>query len=507
MTTKYITTPIYYVNDVPHIGHAYTSIATDVWARAQRLQGFDTFFATGTDEHGQKIAKSAEKKGVSPQVFVDELSVAFRDLTGISNLSNDAFIRTTDEAHKKAAADMWARLQARGDIYLDTYAGWYAVRDEAFYTEAELVDGKAPTGAEVVWMEEESYFFKLSAYQDKLLALFEAHPKFVQPASRLNEVMQFVKSGLKDLCVSRSTCPWGIEVPGNPDHVMYVWLDALTNYLSVLGYPETTDNYPHFWSDHSEVYHVIGKDILRFHAVYWPAFLMAAGLPLPTGVVAHGWWTNEGEKISKSLGNTIDPVELIEDFGADGVRYFLLREVPFGKDGDFSKSQLISRLNVDLANDFGNLCQRVLAFIYKHCDGTVPAIDKTLLTDEDRAFLAESLMVYDQSISELNQFQFHKSLMAIQSLVGAANRYVDHQAPWALRKTDTDRMQVVLAVLAEIIRRCGLLYIPFMPKTSATLLAYLGQPTDGDIWADYKAHKMGGVAIEAPTPLFAKYEA
>ena len=358
----YLTTPIYYVNDKPHIGHGYTSIATDVMARFKRLEGVKVKFLTGTDEHGQKIQQSAQKAGMTPKAFTDQVSQTFRDMSHKLNLSNDDFIRTTEDRHYKAVHHLWDDLMEKGYIYLDSYSGWYAIRDEAFYQETELVDGKAPTGAEVEWVSEPSYFFKLSSFQERLLEYYKNNPDFIMPASRKNEVVKFVEGGLKDLSVSRTSFSWGIPVTKDPSHVMYVWFDALTNYLSALGYPNNQENLQTLWPTCT---HVVGKDILRFHTVYWPAFLMAADLPLPKRIVAHGWWTNEGQKISKSLGNTIDPLQLVQDYGLDTVRYFLLREMSFGQDGDFSKSALISRNNSDLANAYGNLVQRIFSFIYK----------------------------------------------------------------------------------------------------------------------------------------------
>ena len=360
----YLTTPIYYVNDKPHIGHAYTTLACDALARFKRLDGYDVMFLTGTDEHGQKVQKSAEAKGVEPKAFTDEVSQNFRDLTKVLDFTNDDFIRTTEPRHYAACQQLWNTLIENGDIYLGSYSGWYAVRDEAFYAESEIKDGKAPTGAPVEWVEEPSYFFRLSAYQDKLLEHYDANPDFVAPKSRFNEVKSFVKGGLLDLSVSRASFSWGVPVPGDEDHVMYVWLDALTNYMTAAGYAQEGGevDYAKRWPADL---HMVGKDILRFHAVYWPAFLMAANLELPKRVYAHGWWTNEGQKISKSLGNVIDPIEIADKYGLDQMRYFMLREVPFGNDGDFSHQAMVHRMNGDLANDLGNLCQRVLSMIFK----------------------------------------------------------------------------------------------------------------------------------------------
>ncbi len=370
----YITTPIYYVNDLPHIGHAYTTLACDAVARFKRLDGYDVRFLTGTDEHGQKVEKSARRAGKEPRPFTDEVSENFRGLARAMNFSNDDFIRTTEPRHIRASQAIWTALMDAGQIYLGTYAGWYAVRDEAFYAEDEVVEGAdgrkhAPSGAEVEWVEEPSYFFRLSEWQQPLLRHYEANPDFIAPPARRNEVLSFVKSGLRDLSVSRTSFKWGVPVPNDADHVIYVCLDALTNYITAVGYPDTPgETYATYWPADL---HMVGKDILRFHAVYWPAFLMGAGLAPPKRVFAHGWWTNEGRKISKSLGNIIDPLWLIERYGLDQVRYFLLREVPFGNDGDFSHRAMVGRINGDLANDFGNLAQRVLSMIAKD-DGAVP---------------------------------------------------------------------------------------------------------------------------------------
>ena len=377
----YVTTPIYYVNDSPHIGHAYTTLACDALARFMRLDGRAVHFLTGTDEHGQKVEKAAADAGLDPQTFTDRVSQRFRDLAAAMNCSNDDFIRTTEERHKRSVAALWERLVASGDIYLGKYAGWYSVRDEAFYAESELVGGAAPTGAPVEWVEEPSYFFRLSAWQDRLLEFYRERPDFVLPATRMNEVTSFVKGGLQDLSVSRTTFAWGIPVPGDPAHVMYVWLDALANYISALGFPDTEGElYRTFWPAN---FHVVGKDILRFHAVYWPAFLMSAGLEPPKQVFAHGWWTVEGQKMSKSLGNVVSPASLIEKYGLDQTRYFLLREIAFGSDGDFSNAAMVRRINHDLANDYGNLAQRVLSMIAKNCGGVVP--EPGPLTDADVA--------------------------------------------------------------------------------------------------------------------------
>jgi len=468
MTEAYITTPIYYVNDKPHIGHAYTTFACDTLARFWRLQGKNVKFLTGTDEHGQKVEKAAAVASVSPQDFVDEVSQTFRHLIDKMNVTNDDFIRTTEPRHIKAAQALWTRLLTNGSIYLGEYAGWYAVRDEAFYAESELVNGKAPTGADVEWLVEPSYFFKLSAYQDQLLAYYKAHPDFIAPESRRNEVIRFVEGGLHDLSVSRTSFKWGVPVPGDDRHIMYVWLDALTNYMTALGYPdEQNTDFKTFWP---EAVHVVGKDILRFHAVYWPAFLMAADLPLPRQIFAHGWWTNEGVKISKSLGNTIDPIELIDTFGSDAVRYFLMREISFGQDGDFSRQALINRINSDLANAYGNLAQRVLSFIYKNADAIVPTPGE--LTTEDSTFLNLPM----QFLPTIDEMQINRYAEGVWALIAKANQYVDEHKPWDLKKTDPERMNTVLYVLADFIRQIAILTQPLVPLASAKILNQLSVP-------------------------------
>jgi len=497
----YVTTPIYYVNDVPHIGHAYTTLACDAIARFARLDGRRVRFLTGTDEHGQKVEKAAADAGMAPQAFTDQVSQRFRDLAERMQITHDDFIRTTEARHRAGVQQLWRELVRRDQIYLGTYAGWYSVRDESFYAESELVDGLAPTGAPVEWVEEPSYFFRLSAWQEPLLRHYEAHPDFVLPATRRNEVVRFVEGGLQDLSVSRTSFRWGIPVPDDPDHVIYVWLDALTNYMTALGYPDTAaPNYRTFWP--ADV-HVVGKDILRFHAVYWPAFLLAAGLAPPRRVFAHGWWTNEGRKISKSLGNVIDPLQLIEEYGLDQTRYFLLREVPFGNDGDFSRSAMVTRMNRDLANDYGNLVQRVLSLIQRNCEGRVPA--PGTLTDNDRALLEMVAALLGRVRDEMAVQALSRALEAIFEVIGAANRYVDAQAPWALRKTDPERMATVLFVLAETIRRVALLTQAFMPDASARILDQLAVPQDARLFAHYQGEAdllKPGAPLPKPTGVF-----
>ena len=504
----YVTTPIYYVNDKPHIGHSYTTLACDVLARFKRLDGYDVTFLTGTDEHGQKVEKAAETAGISPQAFTDAVSQNFRDLTHRMNFSNDDFIRTTEARHKAACQEIWRRLQAKGHITLGKYEGWYSVRDETFFTETELVDGKAPTGAPVEWVEEPSYFFNLSQWQDKLLAYYESNPDFVGPDSRFNEVKSFVKSGLRDLSVSRASFKWGVPVPGDDDHVMYVWLDALTNYVTASGWP--VDGPDGDAAKHEKLWpadlHMVGKDILRFHAVYWPAFLMAAGLPLPKRVFAHGWWTNEGQKISKSLGNAIDPNQLADQYGLDQTRYFLLREVPFGNDGDFSVKAMVQRMNGDLANDLGNLSQRVLSMIFKNCAGVMPALPATP-SAQDKALLDAADALLEKVRQLIDRQAFHEALRDIWQVIADANRYVDAVAPWALRKTDPDRMNEVLAVLAETIRQVAILVQPVMPDAACRMLDQIGVPQDQRHFAclGESGRLAGGQVIGKPEPVFPRY--
>ena len=498
----FVTTPIYYVNDKPHIGHAYTGIAADVLARWKRLSGCEVLFLTGTDEHGQKVEKAAEAAGEDPQRFTDRVSEAFRDLTRLDGLSNDDFIRTTEERHKRACAALWQRLVEKGQIYLGHYEGWYAVRDEAFYgpDEIEERDGQRyaiASGAPVEWTQEPSYFFRLGDWGEKLLAFYEANPDFIAPQSRRNEVLSFVRAGLQDLSISRTSFRWGVPVPGDESHVMYVWLDALTNYLTAAGYPDEAPWWP---AD----LHLVGKDILRFHAIYWPAFLMAAELPTPKRVFAHGWWTNEGRKISKSLGNVIDPVALVEEFSLDPVRFFLLREVPFGNDGDFSRRALVSRLNNELANDLGNLAQRSLSLIQRNCEGRLPAL--TPPTEDDREIL-EAMGSLPQAVGEaLDRQAFHEALERIWVVVRLGNSWIDAQKPWSLRKTDPQRMNAVLRVLHTVLRMLATVLLPFMPATMGAMLDQLGVGEGERTLSTLKALP-DGTPLPPPTPLFRKIEA
>lgn len=502
----YITTPIYYCNDVPHIGHAYTTLACDVMARFKRLDGFDVKFLTGTDEHGLKVEQAARDRGISPQELVDTVSPRFLELANAIGATNDDFIRTTEERHKVAVQHLWQKLEAAGDIYLDTYEGWYSVRDEAFYQEGELQDGPdgkkvAPTGAPVEWVEEESYFFRLSAFEDRLLAFYDANPDFLAPKSRLNEVTSFVNGGLRDLSISRTTFEWGVPVPGNDKHIMYVWIDALTNYLTAVGYPDIDgESYKKNWP---EVHHIIGKDILRFHAVYWPAFLMSAELPCPKRIFAHGWWTNEGEKISKSTGNVIDPFALMERYGRDQMRYFLMREVPFGNDGDFSHEAMVNRMNGELANDLGNLAQRSLSMVAKNCEGAIPkpgafsASDQEILDELDNLLPKVRELIDAQSLN--------RALEAIWLVIGNANRYFAAEEPWALKKTDPERMGTVLYVAAEIIRQVAILVQPFIPDGAGKLLDVLGQGDRSFAALGAGGRLVPGTVIPKPEGVFPRF--
>ena len=504
----YLTTPIYYVNDVPHIGHAYTTLACDALARFHRLDGDDVHFLTGTDEHGQKVEKSAQAAGVDPQAFTDEVSQNFRHLAEEMNYSNDDFIRTTEPRHFHACQALWRAIRDNGHIYLGSYAGWYAVRDEAFYGESELTkneDGNrvAPSGAEVEWVEEPSYFFDLSKWQQPLLDFYDANPDFIGPDTRRNEVVSFVAGGLNDLSVSRTSFKWGIPVPDDPEHIMYVWLDALNNYQTAVGYPDTeSDLYSKYWPADL---HMVGKDIVRFHAVYWPAFLMAAGLAPPKRVYAHGWLLNRGEKMSKSVGNVMTAGDLVERYGLDPVRYYLLREVPFGQDGYISHESMVGRINGDLANDLGNLAQRVLSMINKNCDAKVP--QPQALNEDDTAILSAAAGVLDAMRDEFDRQAFHRGLEAIWKIVGDANRYVDAQAPWALRKTDPERMATVLYVLADVIRRLAILVQPVMPDAASSMLDQLAVPAGERSFRALSGDSAvaPGTELPKPSPVFPRY--
>jgi methionyl-tRNA synthetase len=501
----YITTPIYYVNGAPHLGHAYTSVAADVLARFHRLAGEDVFFLTGTDEHGQKVEAAARLAGTDPQSFADAVSADFKDMARRMRISNDDFIRTTEPRHKAAAQAIWRKLADAGAIYLGKYEGFYAVRDEAFYDEEELVsapDGskKSPFGSPVEWVVEPSYFFKLSAFQEQLLAFYEANPGFIAPAAKRNEVVSFVKSGLRDLSVSRMKFTWGIPVPGDEAHVMYVWLDALVNYLTAVGYPDEAAPRWRYWP---ASLHLVGKEIIRFHAVYWPAFLMAAGLALPKRVFSHGWWTVEGEKMSKSTGNFIDVRPLVDEFGLDPVRYFLLREVPFGNDGDFSRKALIGRTNADLANGLGNLAQRTLSFIAKNAGGAVPP--RGVLAEPDEALLGLAAALPGNVRGAMDRLAFHEALDEIWRVIRAADGYIDHQAPWSLRKTDTARMNTVLYTLVAVLRTVAVLLQAFMPDSMEKLLDQLGVAADARQLAALDEPVLECVPLPPPVGLFPRF--
>jgi methionyl-tRNA synthetase len=503
----YITTAISYPNGKPHIGHAYEVIATDALARFQRCDGKDVFFLTGTDEHGIKMLQTARKEGISPRELADRNAAEFQLMAKALNASNDDFIRTTEKRHYAASQAIWKAMAANGDIYKGGYAGWYSVRDEAYYGEEETeVRGDnvryGPQGTPVEWVEEESYFFKLSAYQDRLLALYESQPNFIGPAERRNEVMSFVKSGLKDLSISRTTFDWGVPVPGDQKHVMYVWVDALTNYITAAGYPDEKAKLWRYWPADA---HIIGKDIVRFHAIYWPAFLWSAGIELPKRVFGHGFVFNRGEKMSKSVGNVIDPFALIEHYGLDQVRYFLLREVPFGQDGNYSHEAIVNRTNADLANDLGNLAQRSLSMIAKNCGGLVPA--KGQLAEADEVILRQSTDALVTARKAMGEQAIHQALAAIFVVVAEANRYFAGQEPWALRKSDPARMETVLWTTAETLRRVGILCQPFVPGSAAKLLDLLAVPEAERTFAHVAdAHGLvSGTALPAPAPVFPRY--
>ena len=489
----YITTAISYPNGRPHIGHAYEAIAADVIARFQRAQGRDVRFQTGTDEHGLKMAQAARAEGVEPREFADRMSLLFKEMCDTLNVSYDRFIRTSQPDHYRASQAIWSAMEERGDLYLDRYEGWYSVRDEAYYEPDELSsaeDGSklSPQGTPVEWTVEESWFFRLSKYQQPLLDHYAAHPEFIQPETRRNEVVRFVEGGLKDLSISRTSFDWGVPVPGSDSHVMYVWLDALTNYITRLGYPYETELWRPYWPANV---HLIGKDVVRFHAVYWPAFLMSAGLVLPKQVYGHGFLLSRGEKMSKSIGNVVDPLVLAETFGVDALRYFLLREVTFGQDGSYSAEAIVNRCNAELANSFGNLAQRTLSMIFKNLDGILPEAGQA---GDDTQLLALVDAVTGQEMPEaFERYAFSLGLEAWMRGVFACNQYVDAQAPWALRKTDPERMAAVLGTLVAAVRKLTVAIAPIIPASADKLLTMIdaGQ---------------GGVPIAQPVPLFPRLE-
>lgn len=487
----YITTAISYPNGPPHIGHAYEAIGADVIARHKRSQGRDVRFQTGTDEHGLKMAQAARAEGVEPQAFADRMSSCFQKMCDTLEISYDRFIRTSEPAHHRASQAIWTAMAERGDLYLGRYEGWYSVRDEAYYDESELTDGEggqklSPQGTPVEWTVEESWFFRLSAYQQKLLDHYAANPGFIRPESRRNEIVRFVEGGLSDLSISRTSFDWGVKAPGSEGHVMYVWLDALTNYLTGLGYPDDTDLWRKYWP--ADV-HLIGKDVVRFHAVYWPAFLMSAGIALPKEVYGHGFLLSRGEKMSKSIGNVVDPFALADRFGVDQLRYFLMREVSFGQDGSYSAEAIVNRVNAELANSFGNLAQRTLSMVYKNLEGVIPAPGKA---EEDRDLLSK----VDSAIEELNrrfdEFAFSIGLEAWMTAVFACNAYVDTAAPWALRKTDPERMADVLGTLVTAIRRLAVAVLPVIPASAEKLIKVIDDGLSG--------------GLDQPTPIFPRLE-
>ena len=502
--TFYITTAIAYPNGVPHVGHAYEAIATDALARFARLDGKDVFFLTGTDEHGQKMVQTAARENLPVADLATRNAARFKEMDGVLNISYDRFIRTSEEQHHRSSQELWKRMAANGDIYLDSYAGWYSVRDEAYYAEDETSVGednvrRGPQGTPVEWVEESSYFFRLSKYADKLLALYEA-TDFIGPESRKNEVVSFVKGGLKDLSVSRTTFDWGIKVPGDDKHVMYVWVDALTNYITGVGFPDESDANWKYWPADL---HIIGKDIIRFHAVYWPAFLMSAGIPVQKRVYAHGFLFNRGEKMSKSVGNVVDPFNLAEQYGVDQLRYFLLREVSFGQDGSYSHEAIVNRTNADLANDLGNLAQRSLSMIGKQYGGVLPTPGE--FSENDKAILAQADAMLEQARTAMATQQIHQALNAIWAVVAEANRYFAGEAPWALAKTDPAKQATVLYTTAEVVRQVVILAQPVMPASCAKLLDVLGIPEDARNFADIPTRIKPGTQLPTPTGVFPRY--
>lgn len=505
----YITTAISYPNGPPHIGHAYEVIATDAIARFKRLDGYDVFFLTGTDEHGSKIQQTATREGITARELVDRNVLQFRAMVERMNCSNDDFIRTTEDRHHRSSQAIWQRMEKNGDIYLDKYAGWYSVRDEAYYAESEteMRDGvrvNTKTGTPVEWVEEESYFFKLSAYQQKLLDLYAKDPDYVLPKERLNEVASFVKGGLQDLSISRTTFDWGVRVPGNEKHIMYVWVDALTNYITAAGFPDTaSEKFKRYWPADL---HVIGKDIVRFHAVYWPAFLMSAGIEVPRRIFSHGFLFNRGEKMSKSVGNVIDPFTMTDTYGVDQFRYFFLREVPFGQDGNYSHEAIVNRTNADLANDLGNLAQRSLTMINKQLGGALPT--PGAFSPADKAILAEADDMIAAAREHMKTQQLHQVLNVVWAVVADANRYFAGEAPWALAKTDPAKQGTVLYVTAEVLRQVAILAQPFIPASAGKLLDLLGIPAGErafDRLGSADKRIAPGTVLPAPAPVFPRY--
>ncbi len=511
MRPYYVTTAITYPNAAPHLGHAYEYIATDAIARFKRLDGFDVRFQTGTDEHGLKMAQAAEAEGLPTAELARRNSDVFQRLQEKLNISFDRFIRTTDADHHEASKEIWRRIEAAGDFYLDTYSGWYSVRDERFFVESEtaVVHGTriaVETGTPVTWTEEQTYFFRLSEYADKLLAHYEANPDFIAPEVRRNEVVSFVSGGLRDLSISRTSFDWGVQVPGHPDHIMYVWIDALTNYLTGVGFPDTdSEAFRRYWPADL---HMIGKDIIRFHAVYWPAFLMSAGIELPRKVFAHGFLLNRGEKMSKSVGNNVDPEALVDTYGVDQVRYFLLREIPFGQDGSYGDEAIITRINTDLANELGNLAQRSLSMVAKNLDGVVP--DPGEFTSADTALLATADGLLDRVRAHFDGQAMHLALEAVWLMLGEANRYFSAQEPWVLRKSESEadqvRFRTVLYTTCEAVRIAALLVSPVMPESAAKMLDLLGQDENQRAFAAIGVRLAPGTVLPPPTGVFPRYQ-
>jgi methionyl-tRNA synthetase len=500
-----ISTAIPYANGAPHIGHAYERIATDVLARFQRLDGADVLFITGMDEHGQKMQQTAARENITPQQLSDRTAAQFEAMGEQLNARTDDIVRTTSERHKASVQEMWKRMEANGDIYLSKYAGWYSVRDEAYYDEDETEEREGrrfsiKTSTLVEWVEEESYFFRLSAYEKPLLDYYEANPDFIVPDQYRSETLSFVKRGLKDFSISRTTFDWGIPVPGNPKHVMYVWVDALTNYITATGFPDTTGPKAHYWPASA---HVIGKDITRFHAIYWPAFLMSAKLPLPKHIVVHGFLFNKGEKMSKSTGNVVGHTDLIERYGLDAVRYFMMREVPFGQDGSFTHETIVARMNADLSNDLGNLAQRSLSMVNKNCSAVVPKCGD--LTDTDKAMLAQADAMLGEARAHHNSYAITKAMDVIWRCVAEANRYFAGQEPWSLKKTDPARMETVLYVTAEVVRMIGILVQPYVPQSAAKLLDVLAVTENARDFASFSKCLVSGTPLPAPTPIFPRF--
>ncbi|MEQ9144746.1 MAG: methionine--tRNA ligase [Parvibaculaceae bacterium] len=506
----YITTAISYPNGPPHIGHAYEAITTDVIARFKRLDGYDVRFLTGVDDHGQKMVQTAKARGITALELADEMAPKFQEMDRVLNISNDDFIRTIEPRHVASVQHIWEKIAKKGDIYLGKYSGWYSVRDEAYYGEDELTDGDdgnkyAPTGTPVEWIEEETYFFKLSAYAERLLTHYEAHPDFIQPQTRRNEVVAFVKRGLHDLSISRSVekLDWGIPVPGDDSHVMYVWVDALTNYITGLGYPDTdSELFRKYWP--ADV-HIIGKDIVRFHAIIWPALLMAADIELPRQVFGHGFLNNRGEKMSKSVGNVIDPIDLANAYGVDQLRYFFCREVPYGQDGSYSHETVTNRINADLANDLGNLAQRSLSMLNKNLGGVVPEPGE--MKPQDEAILAQADAMLEAARAHMAENAIHKALGVVWDVVAEANRYFAGEEPWALKKTDPARMGTVLYVTAEVVRNVAILAQPVVPAGASKLLDVLAVPEDERTFAFCgPEHRLkAGTELPKPEPVFPRF--